>query len=255
MDYKSVEKRLLAAHTLLDSDTVDASAFQSLTSLLHGVHPKIDRMLTAMSKTAGHIDMMQKGDVMSLSAESIPAHTHEEKKRKKYILLFLKYWRDLKSEVARVEKELSETNTPDGSHGLAWAKLFATAKGPLGIITVVAAGIVMLKVSEVSVTVKNTGCRSIDPSGDFSVNVPGLSLPTTAIADGEEFVAKLPPVTVTVDATSDRQIMVSLYGVSHSFPLGSSRFEVFYDGQLLNGKSTPIRLSSSKSHTVEIRCQ
>lgn len=255
MDYKSVEKRLLAAHTLLESDTVDASAFQSLTSLLHGIHPRIDKTLTTMGHTATHIDMLQKGYVISLTAQSIPAHTPQEKKRKKYLLLFLKYWRDLKSEVARVEKELSEAGTSHGNSNLAWANLFATAKGPLGIITVIAAGIVMLKVSEVSVTIKNIGCRNIDPSGDFSVNVPGLSLPTAPIADGEESVAKLPPISITVDATNDQAITVLLYGVTRSFILGSSHFDILYDGQLLNGKLTSVQLASAKSHTVEIRCR
>ncbi len=253
MDYKSVEKRLQAANTILTGETFDIASFQSLSQLLMGIHPRIDKTLGAMRKTVQHIDMMQKGDIISLTAEAIPAHTASEKKRKKYILIFLKYWRDLNSEVARVEKELNESQTAQGEQAAAWTKIFSMAKGPLGVITLVAAGVVLLRATEVSIIVKNTNCGAIDPSGQFSINMPGLSLPSEPIAAGSQTVAKLPPVTATVDASTQGEIVVSLFGVNRSFPLRS--MDVLYDGKLLNGTTTKIELGSQKTHMVELRCR
>lgn len=254
MDYKNVEKRLLAASTILDSDSLDSTAFSSLKTLLHGIHPRLDATLKSAEKAANQIDMFQKGDAVGLTAEAIPAHTPQEKKRKKYILLFLKFWRDLKSEVARVEKEFKEGGKSHSAQNLAWAKIFAAAKGPLGIITVVAVGIVMLKATEVSVIIKNINCDPIEPATKFTLNLPGLSLPQVTIPAGGEAVAKIAPITMNVDATSGSAVHLSLYGVKQTIAMDSSDIRVTFDGQLLNGKVTTIELGKSKTHVAEIRC-
>lgn len=253
MDYKKIEKRLLAANVILSGDSLDRTAFASLKTLLSGIHPKIDTSLSAADKAFFHIDSIQKGDVISLTVDAIPAHTPEEKKRKKLILLFLKYWRDLGSEVARVEKEMSEAKQ-HGDSGSAMAKLMATAKGPLGVITLIAAGIVTLKASEVSVRIRNINCQPITPTTKFAVKLPGLSLPQEVIEPGGEATAKLAPVSISVDATNPDEVLLSLYGARYTFTLGSRDIRFIFDGETLNGRATTVDLRRQKLHTLELRC-
>lgn len=254
MDYKSIEKRLLAAHTVFDSETFDVSTFGSLKTLLWGIHPRVDTCLTSAEKVATHIDMLNKGDVIPLTAHAIPVHTEKEKKRKKYILLFLKYWNDLKSEVARVEKELSNAQASGGTTNTTWGKIFSVTKGPFAVITLIAVGVVWLRMTEVSVVIKNTNCQPIEPVTQFAVSVPGLSLPKDTIVAGSEGIAKLPPLDVTVNATSSQLITLSMYGLTYEFELRSGGIQVSFDGELLNGKSTNLALGKTRTHTVEIRC-
>lgn len=250
MDYKVIEKRLQAAHAILQVKTIDRATFDSLKTLLSGVHPRIDKILGEAGKAFKHADQLQKGDVIELVLETIPEATPEDKKRKKAILLFLKWWNDLKSEVARVQKEFDKD--PDTKHhSNSWGNILGAAKGPLGIITVVAAGVVLLQVSEVSVTIKNMGCDTIAPP---AIRIPGLKLPSSIPTNGEA-VAKVPPLTVTVDATRSNSINLTAYGIQRDFSLGSQRMQFVFDGKILNGTSTIINLASQKDHTLVVTCE
>lgn len=249
MDYKSVENRLTAAHTILQADSIDRSAFDSLKALLSGINPKVDKALAAAGKGFKHLDQLQKGDIIELTLEAWPDVTPEDKKRKKAFLLFFKFWNDLKSEVTRVQKELDKSQkSGQGSVG-AWGNILGAAKGPLGIITLVAAGVVMLKVTEVSVTIKNIGCDTLTPP---SMSVPGLKLPGS-IPTGGEAVAKIPPLSFTVDATNRNIARVTILGIGYNFPAGSVR--ATFDGQELTGAKTDINLGSQKDHTLTIQCK
>lgn len=248
MDYKAIEKRLQAAHTILHADSINRAAFDSLKTLLTGINPKLDKALSEAGKAWKHIDQIQKSDVIALVVEGLPEATVEQKKRKKALLLFFKWWNDLKSEVARVEKELA--NDPDAKHhSNAWGKIFGLAKGPLGIVTLVAAGVVMLKASEVTVAIKNIGCGVLTPP---SINVPGLKLPGS-VPEGGEIVAKMPPLNFTVDATTGSSARVTILGMPYNFEVGR-RISVTFDGQEIMGKKTNIDLGSQKEHVLVISC-
>lgn len=246
MDYKAIEKRLQAAQTILHAETLNRQAFDSLKTLLHGINPKFDHALTEAGKAFKHIEHIQKSDVIALVADGLPETTPEQKKRKKALLLFFKFWNDLKSEVARVEKELEKDTSSHQQN--AWGKIFGLAKGPLGIVTLVAAGIVMLKVTEVSVVIKNNGCGPIAPP---AFNVPGLKLPGT-ILSGAEAVAKMPPLNVSVDSTGNTT-RVAILGIPYTFDT-PPRMRVTFDGQEIMGTKTDIRLGSQKDHTLVIEC-
>ena len=256
MDHRSAEKRLRVAGELLASREFTPSTVHSLHALLSGINPKLDEKLGALEKTAKHVEHMQKGNAIDLVVESMPEMTPEQKKRKKAILLFLKFWNDLKAEVSRIEKEFGQAKSAK-SHGTtrAMGRIWAGAKGPLGIITLVAAGIVALKATEVSIVIKNAGCRPMTPVTSVAVNIPGLLLPSETIPTGGEAVAKLPPLTVSVDATSPTQVLLTMYGIKYNFSLETSDIRLIFDGKILNGTKTSLNLSAQKQHTLVAECK
>lgn len=255
MNSQTIEKRVRAAADLLQAKELNRATFESLRSLLSGIHPRTDKVLESLSRELKHVEQVQKGDIIELTIEGLPEFTPEQKKRKKALLLFLKFWNDLKGEVKRIEKELAQAKgTPHQGNTRAMGRIWAGAKGPLGIITLVAAGVVLLKVTEVSVVIKNSGCRPMTPVTSVAVNIPGLMLPSETIPTGGEAVAKLPPLTVSVDATAPTQILLTMYGIKYNFSLETSDIHLIFDGKTLNGTTSTLNLGSRKEHTLVAQC-
>lgn len=140
IDRSSSKEKVLAAYKLLQEDSTTKEKFESITTLLKGINPKIDQALARVSKAGGDLEKIEKGEVIELTLENIPAESEEEKKRKKRLLLFIRFWKDLKSEVERVKLELERGNQT-GKQDM--GKITAFAKGPFGIITVLAIIIVV----------------------------------------------------------------------------------------------------------------
>ncbi len=143
MDYKSASKRVQAAMDLLQKREVNRETVESLRTLLSGINPAVDKKLAAVSKACTQVDQLQKGETISLVAEALPDQTPEQKKRKKALLLLLKFWKDLKGEVSRVEAEFEKQDTQSQSAARTGGNILAVAKGPLGIITAIAVVIVV----------------------------------------------------------------------------------------------------------------
>lgn len=137
MDLTDTRKRLQEASKLLVEETTSAEKLKSLSVILKGLNPKLDKALQSCEENLSKIEKLQSGDVISLTAQSLPAETEEEKKRKKAILAFIKTWEDLKSEVERVQKELESPKDPKQQLQSA-GKMAAYAKGPFGLITLAA---------------------------------------------------------------------------------------------------------------------
>lgn len=144
-------KRVDAAYQLLTAATISKESFESIRTLLKGIHPRIDTPLETLSHQLSDYEKLYKGELLELGLENLPQDSEEEKKRKKLLLLIIKQWNELKSEVQRVQKELSasDKNSHDKNleHG---EKIALGAKGPLGIITIAAViitiiGAVLLK--------------------------------------------------------------------------------------------------------------
>lgn len=256
MNYKTLKPKLDAAEKLLFSETTSAAKVASVSALLKGIHPKIDGLLAVCDKEIEKLDKMEKGAIIELTAEHLPQHTEEQKKRKRILLFFLKHWNELKSEVKRIEAELekSKHDHSPGQKALHARNIIGFAKGPLGLITIVAAGIVALKMVSVQVVIKNQGCNSLQIPVTLPVPIPGLSLPAGPITDGSWTVATLPPVNVTVDGTTGRMLEVTLAGKQFGYSLMSQINDVTFDGGSLLGKKTDIALGSSKEHVVVVRC-
>ena len=133
-----------------------------------------------------------------------------------------------------------------------WGRIFSFAKGPLGIITIIAVGAaIVLQTTSVQVTVKNIGCEAIDLSY-VPVALPGLSLPQTPIASGSSGVVTLPPLSITVDGTVPDRFGITAVGFSTSFEAGG--VDITVNGTSLRGKKTTINLGERKNHSVIVTC-
>lgn len=130
-------KRLEAALKILDSNTASLDKLESLGTLLKDFDPKLNQAIDRCKKIISNIKKIQSGDLIELGVENLPGNDEKEKKRKKLILLLLKNWRELKSEVKRLNKEL--TNQPDASN---YGRIIKFAKGPFGLVTLAALVIV-----------------------------------------------------------------------------------------------------------------
>ena len=137
MNPQDTQKRVLAAHKLLLEQTTTREKIESIRTLIRGINPRIDKAFDSCSKALSDYAKLQKGEVIELTLENLPEQTEEEKKRKRALILFLKSWKDLRSEVERVKSEFENNqNNPNSNNLTSFAKITAFAKGPFGIITI-----------------------------------------------------------------------------------------------------------------------
>lgn len=138
MDYKQTKERLLTAEKLLNESSTTREKINALRTILHGINPRIDNLVDSCMRELGKLEKLKKGEVIELSVETLPEGTEEQKKRKKALLLFLRYWKDLKSEVSRIRGEFEQKKESPREQIKSAGRIVALAKGPLGIITAVA---------------------------------------------------------------------------------------------------------------------
>lgn len=173
MNISDTKQRYLEAYKLLSEESTTLEKFESIRKLIFGLNPKVDKILNSCSETLSKIEKLQKGEVIELTAEGLPEDTEEEKKRKRAILLFIKNWKDLQSEVERVKNELE---SGDGQQSLeqkvqSGTKIVSFAKGPFGIITILAAFLV-----GIFIVVSNQSQTQINPQV-----VPAEAKPKTQV--------------------------------------------------------------------------
>ena len=128
------KQRLEAALKLLNSDTASLDRIESIAVLLKDLNPRLNKLLDDAHKLLSDIKKLQKGDIIELSVEHFSEHEENDKKRKKLILLFIRTLKDLKSEVNRLQTELIH-NKP---HTINYGRVIAFAKGPFGLVTLMA---------------------------------------------------------------------------------------------------------------------
>jgi len=145
MDTQDVKKRIEEAYKLLAQETTSLDKFESVRTLIKGLNPKLDMLLESTSKALSNIEKLKKGDIIVLSAESLPENTPEEKKRKQVLIFLINSWRQLEGEVRRMSLEFeqikrsNENNQAAPVHNIASAgRIVGVAKGPFGIITLLA---------------------------------------------------------------------------------------------------------------------
>lgn len=261
MKHLDTRKRLLAAEKLLREETTTQAKFEAIRTLIKGLDPKLDKTLAQASKAIKTVTKIHKGKVVDLATEALPEGTKQQKKRKKALLLFLKYWGQLRHEVRRVTKLLE---AEEGKHlsraekGQTAGKIVAYAKGPLGVVTLaaaaIAAGLIALKSMAVEVVIINQGCQALSPSVSVPINLPGLKLPDQPIPNGGRATAVLPPLTFGVEDLSGRNLRLTAYGISLSFETGGDT-DIVFNGESLMGKRTQINLGAQKQHQVMVRCR
>ena len=256
MNHGEAQKRLLAAQKLLLEPTTTREKFSSVGILVKGINRNLDDALARCEHALSTIDKVQEGAIIELSAEHLPETTEEEKRRKRLLLLFIRSWKDLKGEVARVQQELqnqgdSQTPTQQAS---TWGRIFRGAKGPLGLVTVIAIGLAVMQQTSVQLTIQNKGCATMYPSGSIPFSIPGLSLPKDPIKSGGSAIATLPGLPVNVDGTSRGALSMKVLTFSLTFHLPSDITDVTMDGASLLGKKTEIHLSEKDEHTLTLIC-
>jgi len=145
MDTQDVKKRIEEAYKLLAHETTSREKFESIRTLIKGLNPKLDMLLNSASKALSDYEKLHKGDIIVLSAESLPENSPEEKKKKQTLIFLINSWRQLESEVKRLSLEFehltgsNENNAVTSTDKIAGAgRIVAFAKGPFGIITLVA---------------------------------------------------------------------------------------------------------------------
>ncbi len=264
LDPKTNREKIDAAMQLLLEDTTTIAKFEKVRTFIKGINPKIDHALETCSKGIKTLKKIQAGDVIELTAANLPEGTEKQKKRKKYLLLFISSWKNLKGEVARVQKLYAEQfvdgKTTAQEQLATLGKVAATSKGPFGLITAMAvvivgagAALAYLNSVVVNITIKNQGCSPVTPIVRMPVSIPGIKLPTETINSGSFAVASVPPFTVNVDGSKRGSVVISALQFKMEYNLGGNT-NLIFDNQSLVGKSTTINLGSSKNHELILSC-
>ncbi|OGY17913.1 MAG: hypothetical protein A2784_01800 [Candidatus Chisholmbacteria bacterium RIFCSPHIGHO2_01_FULL_48_12] len=253
MKYVDTRKRLLAADKLLRGETTTRQKFESARILIKGINPKVDRAVDEVHKVLRRLEQIQDQKLIELTADNLPENTDKQKKRKRALLLLLKWWKELKSEVKRVKHEL-EAESPNIAKG---GRIVGLAKGPLGIITgaavIIAAGLVALNSVAVTVVIQNQGCATVVPQTSVRIALPGLSLPSEPIPAGGQSTATLPPLKFEVDGRGPILRLIA-YGMTIRFDYPADT-QILFNGTNLIGKNTQIDLGIQKQHKLELRCK
>lgn len=139
MDSQDVKKRIEEAYKLLAHETTSREKFESIRTLIKGLSPKIDMLLESTSRALSNIKKLQKGDIIVLSAESLPQNSPEEKKRKQVLIFLINSWRQLEGEVKRISLEFENfksDNTSSEDKITSAGRMASSIKGPFGLITI-----------------------------------------------------------------------------------------------------------------------
>ncbi|MEK7509104.1 MAG: hypothetical protein AAB605_00140 [Patescibacteria group bacterium] len=257
MDARDTHKRMRAAYALLAEPTTTRQKIGSVITLLKGINPRFDEALVRAEEALSTLGKIEEGAVIELSAERLPENTEEEKKRKKALLLFIRTWKEVQSEVARVQAELGNQGDVQAptQHISAWGRIFNFAKGPFGIVTaVVVVGVVAMQQTAVQVTIENHGCGTMYVSGSVPIALPGLKLPKEPIASGGSAEVELPGLTANVDGTNPEALSLRVLTFSMTFQLSSDIEDVTMDGVSLLGKKTEVHLSEQDTHVLKLIC-
>lgn len=255
---KQLRAQLEAACVLMEGDTTTLEKIEKLKVLLSGINPTLDSKLDSIFKAYGHLKSSLQGDVIHLSLQGLPESSPAEKKRKKLLAIFITSWKSLKSEVARVQGYYDNVQSGAGSTAGSIAKTGLFAKGPFGLITGVAIVVVgvglLLKQATTSVEIVNLGCPPLTVPGELPFKIPGLRLPESPIISGSPSTATLPTLTIDVRASSSL-ISVTILGQTGGYTLPSRTKDVIFDGKSLLNQTTTLKLGSSRTHNLTIKCK
>lgn len=257
MKYEEAKKRLLAAQALLSEETTTREKFSSIRTLLQGINPKIDKTLDACENELSKLEKLQGFKVIEVTLENLPELTEEQKKRKKILLFFINTWNQLKNEVKRVQKELdaSHEGKSDMQKKSHLAKVFNFAKGPFGIITIIAVGIVLvLQATSVHIVIKNNGCDTIPAPAAFPIPLPGFSLPKDPIPANGSATVTISPITININGTQAGSVTVRILGMSFPYQVSGNISDITLNGSRLLGKETEVHLSERKEHILILSC-
>lgn len=261
MKHPDTRNRLVAAEKLLRERQVSRQSFEAIRTLIKGINPQLDQVLNKTSPVLKKADQLYHQKVIDLTLEALPGKTKEAKRRQKLLLLLLKYWKQLRQEVKRVESLLEKQQQSDADSladkTATGSQIVAYAKGPLGAVTatavVIATGLMILKQTAVEIIIVNDGCQTLNPTVSVPVFLPGLSLPSQPIPSGAKATAIVPPLNFEVDGRKTGNLRLKAYGLNLNFVYPEG-VEIRLDDQSLIGKTTQADLGTKKLHQLLIRC-
>ncbi len=139
------KERIEAAYKLLSEESTARDKFESLRTLVKGIHPELDKKLATSSKALSDYKKLHQGEIVELSVENLPEATEQDKKRKKALLFLIRSFKDLKSELARIRSEFESNEKQKDSvdkNLTSASKIVVLAKGPFGLVTIAALAII-----------------------------------------------------------------------------------------------------------------
>lgn len=143
MQTRETKEKILAAHKLLFEETTTREKFESVRTLITGINSHVDKALATCSEALTDVEKFKQGEIIELGIEHLPENTEEEKERKRRALLFIRSWKQLRSEVERVKEELEAQQESSAAQRVdGFGRIVAAAKGPFGIVTLAAVVIV-----------------------------------------------------------------------------------------------------------------
>lgn len=170
MPVAQLRQKIEAFGKVLNGESTTFDKLESALALLKGASPNIDKQLDRVLLHLANLRNLQEGDIVELTLANLPERDEKEKKRKKAILFLLRSIRELRSEIERVQKELSRGERGEQTSTQTLGNTFAFAKGPFGIITLVAFGVV------VAALFLNRG----QPQKSTTISVSPMSSPAVA---------------------------------------------------------------------------
>lgn len=251
LDAGEIKRRTDAAMALLSESSTTLEKVRSAAGLLKGINKRLDSLAATCETVCASLELASQGAYIELGAMNLPEETDEQKKRKKLLLLFIRSWEDLKSEVSRVQSELAQGHSVQDSSF--WKNVLVGAAGPLAVITLVAVGIGVMIQTSVDIVIENRGCGTLTAS-ESGVSIPGLVLPAGSIESGESEVATIPPLPLTADGTVSGVLTLSSLSFSFDFNFGSQVDDITFDGESLLGNKTELDLGGAQSHTLSLYC-
>ncbi len=132
------------------------------------------------------------------------------------------------------------------------------AAGLVGGLVVVAIAIgalvIYLERTTVEIVVINNGCSPIMAAG-VPVDLPGLHLPGQPIPSGGRGIARVPCMTVDIDATQQGRVALVILGLSVPVQIGQRVTDVRLDGVPILGQRTSLRLGTRWQHELVVSCR
>lgn len=137
------KSKIVALFRILSEESTSFEKLENALFLVHGIDPRIEAVLSKTERSLSELRSVWDGDMLSLSAEFLPEETEKDKKRKKKLLFLIADIHNLEKELDRVSKSFKESNHSTKSNISIVSKLFYSAKGPFGLITLAAVIIVI----------------------------------------------------------------------------------------------------------------
>lgn|GEM_PF-3436579 len=252
--------QLEAAHDLLTESTTSLQKLEKIQTLVYGINPRLDKKLSAAFSAYRSLKKVGEGDIVHLTVHSLPVATSADRRRKKALLLFLSTWKSLQAEVARLSGYVEGIKSDPSARSVASkaVKTAAFSKGPLGIITLLAASVLgvslLAKNSLVTVTVENNNCPPFSLTPNSIGSLSGISLTRAPITPSSLGVLRLPPVSFSLTSDSS-SLSFSLFAKKLSFSLPQEVTGVTFDGTQLLGRTTALDLKPSSTHTLSVTCR